>query len=438
MLSIDDLTGRRAKLAVVGLGYVGLPLAAAFGKVVEVIGFDISAKKIAELKEGFDATGELTRDDLAATRIDFTLDAARLAEASFLIVTVPTPIDEAKRPDLRPVESASRTIGRHLAKGSIVVFESTVYPGVTEEICVPILEAESGLKCGVDFSVGYSPERINPGDKVHTVDKIVKVVSGLDAATLATVAAVYELVVSAGVHRAASIKVAEAAKVIENTQRDLNIALMNELALIFGRLGIPTRDVLAAAGTKWNFLKFTPGLVGGHCIGVDPYYLTFKAESIGYHPQVILAGRRINDGMGKHVAEMTVKELIRADKAVKGARVLVLGLTFKENVPDIRNSKVIDIVRELAEYGVEVVIHDPVADPAEAAHEYGVTLTPLDAVQDVDGVVWAVAHQEFAALDFSRLGKLYRDGGSGKVLIDVKAQLDPVAARQAGYYYWSL
>jgi len=438
MLSIDDLTSRRAKLAVVGLGYVGLPLAAAFGKIADVIGFDISAKKIAELKDGFDVTGELTRDDLAATRIDFTLDAARLAEASFLIVTVPTPIDEAKRPDLRPVESASRTIGRHLARGSIVVFESTVYPGVTEEICVPILEAESGLKCGVDFSVGYSPERINPGDKVHTVDKIVKVVSGLDAATLATVAAVYELVVSAGVHRAATIKVAEAAKVIENTQRDLNIALMNELALIFGRLGIPTRDVLAAAGTKWNFLKFTPGLVGGHCIGVDPYYLTFKAESIGYHPQVILAGRRINDGMGKHVAEMTVKELIRADKAVKGARVLVLGLTFKENVPDIRNSKVIDIVRELAEYGIEVVIHDPVADPAEAAHEYGVTLTPLDAVQAVDAVVWAVAHQDFAALDFARLGKLYREGDEGKVLIDVKAQLDPAAARQAGYYYWSL
>ena len=438
MFSIDDLTSRRAKLAVVGLGYVGLPLAAAFGKVTEVIGFDISAKKIAELKDGFDATGELARDDLAATRIDFTLDAARLAEASFLIVTVPTPIDEAKRPDLRPVESASRTIGRHLSKGSIVVFESTVYPGVTEEICVPILEAESGLKCGSDFSVGYSPERINPGDKVHTVDKIVKVVSGLDAATLATVAAVYELVVTAGVHRAASIKVAEAAKVIENTQRDLNIALMNELALIFGRLGIPTRDVLAAAGTKWNFLKFTPGLVGGHCIGVDPYYLTFKAESIGYHPQVILAGRRINDGMGKHVAEMTVKELIRADKAVKGARVLVLGLTFKENVPDIRNSKVIDIVRELAEYGIEVVIHDPVADPAEAAHEYGVTLTPLDAVQAVDAVVWAVAHQDFAALDFGRLGKLYREDAGGKVLIDVKAQLDPAAARNAGYYYWSL
>ncbi len=438
MFSIDDLTSRRAKLAVVGLGYVGLPLAAAFGKVTEVIGFDISAKKIAELKDGFDATGELTRDDLAATRIDFTLDAARLAEASFLIVTVPTPIDEAKRPDLRPVESASRTIGRHLSKGSIVVFESTVYPGVTEEICVPILEAESGLKCGSDFSVGYSPERINPGDKVHTVDKIVKVVSGLDAATLATVAAVYELVVTAGVHRAASIKVAEAAKVIENTQRDLNIALMNELALIFGRLGIPTRDVLAAAGTKWNFLKFTPGLVGGHCIGVDPYYLTFKAESIGYHPQVILAGRRINDGMGKHVAEMTVKELIRADKAVKGARVLVLGLTFKENVPDIRNSKVIDIVRELAEYGIEVVIHDPVADPAEAAHEYGVTLTSLDAVQAVDAVVWAVAHQDFAALDFGRLGKLYREDAGGKVLIDVKAQLDPAAARNAGYYYWSL
>jgi UDP-N-acetyl-D-glucosamine/UDP-N-acetyl-D-galactosamine dehydrogenase len=438
MFSIDDLTGRRTKLAVVGLGYVGLPLAAAFGRIVDVLGFDISAKKIAELKQGFDATGELSREELAATRIEFTLDAARLAEARFLIVTVPTPIDAAKRPDLGPVEAASRTIGRHLARGSVVVYESTVYPGVTEEICVPILEAESGLKCGVDFSVGYSPERINPGDKVHTVDKIVKVVSGQDAATLEAVAAVYERVVAAGVHRASSIRVAEAAKVIENTQRDLNIALMNELALIFGRLGIPTRDVLAAAGTKWNFLNFTPGLVGGHCIGVDPYYLTFKAESIGYHPQVILAGRRINDGMGKYVAEMTVKELIRADKAVKGARVLVLGLTFKENVPDIRNSKVIDIVRELAEYGIDVVIHDPVADPAEAAHEYGVTLTPLDAVPAVDAVVWAVAHQDFAPLGFERLSGFFRDDGKGKVLVDVKSQLDAAAARQAGFLYWCL
>ncbi len=439
MLTIDDLTNRRSKLAVVGLGYVGLPLAAAFGRVCEVIGFDISTKKVGELEQGFDATGELSREELAATRIDFTAEPFHLAEAGFIIVTVPTPIDAAKRPDLRPVEAASRSIGRHLAKGSIVVYESTVYPGVTEEICVPILEGESGLKCGVDFTVGYSPERINPGDKVHTVDRIVKVVSGQDTATLETVAAVYELVVTAGVHRAGSIKVAEAAKVIENTQRDLNIALMNELALIFGRLGIPTREVLAAAGTKWNFLNFTPGLVGGHCIGVDPYYLTFKAESIGYHPQVILAGRRINDGMGKYVAEMTVKELIRADKAVKGARVLVLGLTFKENVPDIRNSKVIDIVHELAEYGIEVQIYDPIADPAEARHEYGVELVALEAAGAVDAVVWAVAHDCFRKeLPVERLTALCGNGNGRGVVVDVKSLLDGVRVEAAGLRYWCL
>ncbi len=333
MVSIEQIKNRNAKIAVVGLGYVGLPLAAAFGHKADVIGFDIDERKMAQLREGNDTTGELTSAQLAATRLDYTTDPARLKEAQFLIVTVPTPIDGNNKPDLRPIESASRMIGANLAPGSIVVYESTVYPGVTEEIAVPILEEVSGLKCGVDFKVGYSPERINPGDKVHTVDKIIKVVAGQDTETLETVAQVYELVITAGVHRAASIKVAEAAKVIENTQRDLNIALMNELALIFGRMGIPTRDVLAAAGTKWNFLPFTPGLVGGHCIGVDPYYLTYKAEQIGYHPQVILAGRRINDGMGKHVAEQTVKKLIVADKAVKGARVLILGLTFKENCP---------------------------------------------------------------------------------------------------------
>jgi len=437
-VSVEDIRSGRRQLAVVGLGYVGLPLAAAFGRLGEVIGFDISPVKIAQLKEHHDATGELSAAELAAARIEFTLDPARLKNASFLIVTVPTPIDEFKKPDLRPVEAASRTIGRNLARGSIIVFESTVYPGVTEEVCVPILEAESGLKCGIDFKVGYSPERINPGDKVHTVDKIVKVVSGQDGETLETVAQVYELIVAAGVHRASSIRVAEAAKVIENTQRDLNIALMNELAIIFNRLGIPTRDVLRAAGTKWNFLNFTPGLVGGHCIGVDPYYLTHKAEAIGYHPQVILAGRRINDGMGKYVAEMTVKKLIEADRTVKGARVLVLGLTFKENVPDIRNTKVIDIVRELQEFGLEVVIHDPVADPAEAAHEYGVSLVSLAEAGPVDVVLWAVAHQQFAALDFHRLHSLFREDGAGKVLIDVKSQLVSAAAREAGFIYWSL
>ncbi len=438
MVTVSDITAKNKKIALVGLGYVGLPLAAAFGHVAEVIGFDIHAGKITQLKEGYDATGELTSADLAATAIDYTTDTARLKEASFVIVTVPTPIDEHNKPDLTPVESASRAIGQNLAKGSIVVFESTVYPGVTEDICVPILEAESGLKCGVDFKVGYSPERINPGDKVHTVDKIVKVVSGQDAETLETVAKVYELVVTAGVHRAASIKVAEAAKVIENTQRDLNIALMNELALIFGKLGIPTMDVLEAAGTKWNFLKFTPGLVGGHCIGVDPYYLTHKAEEIGYNPQVILAGRRINDGMGKHVAETTVKHLIHADKRVKGARVLVLGLTFKENCPDIRNTKVVDIVRELQDYGAEVLVHDPMVDAAAAQHEYGLDLVSLDDLEPVDAIVWAVAHTAFDGITTDQLTKLCGNGNGSGVVMDVKAVLRKDDVEKVGLRYWSL
>lgn len=438
MVTVETIKKKQAKIALVGLGYVGLPLAAAFGKVVEVLGFDINDKKIAELRRGYDATGELSEEQLAATRIDYTLDPARLKEARFFIVTVPTPIDEHRRPDLRPVESAARTIGRNLMPGSIVVFESTVYPGVTEEICVPILETESGLKCGVDFKVGYSPERINPGDKVHTVDKIVKVVSGQDEEALETIASVYALVVTAGVHRAASIKVAEAAKVIENTQRDLNIALMNELAIIFGKLGISTRDVLAAAGTKWNFLNFTPGLVGGHCIGVDPYYLTFKAEEIGYHPEVILAGRRINDGMGKYVAEHTVKKLIHSGKAVRGARVLVLGLTFKEDVPDIRNSKVIDIIRELQDYGVEVLVTDPCADAEEARHEYDLQLVDVEAVGRVDAVVWAVAHEQFRErFTPATLKQICCNDGCG-VVVDVKGVLSRGAVEQEGLVYWGL
>ena len=438
MVSVEQIKNREKKIAVVGLGYVGLPLAAALSQVADVIGFDVSETKIAELRNGVDATGELSAIEMEAALIDYTLDPARLREASFLIVTVPTPIDGHRKPDLGPVESASHTIGRNLSPGSIVVYESTVYPGVTEEVCVPILEAESGLVCGVDFSVGYSPERINPGDKVHTVDKIIKVVSGLDAATLDTVAGVYQLVVSAGVHRASSIQVAEAAKVIENTQRDLNIALMNELALIFDRMNIPTRDVLAAAGTKWNFLNFTPGLVGGHCIGVDPYYLTFKAEAIGYNPQVILAGRRINDGMGKYIAETTVKKLIQSDKAVKGARILLLGLTFKENVPDIRNSKVIDIVRELQEYGVDVLVHDPVADPQESRREYGVELVDLPGLSPVDGVVWAVAHEPFKTLSPEQLQALCSRGNGQGVIIDVKNQLEQSAVEAVGLSYWGL
>lgn len=438
MVSIDDILQRKAKIAIIGLGYVGLPLAAAFGHKVDVIGFDIDERKMAQLRDGFDATGELSAEQLSATQIDYTTYQARLQDARFHIVTVPTPIDDNNKPDLKPIESASRMIGANLAKGSIVVYESTVYPGVTEEIAVPILEAVSGLKCGVDFKVGYSPERINPGDKVHTVDKIIKVVSGQDAETLDTVAKVYELVVSVGVHRAASIKVAEAAKVIENTQRDLNIALMNELALIFGKLGISTREVLAAAGTKWNFLPFTPGLVGGHCIGVDPYYLTYKAEAIGYNPQVILAGRRINDGMGKHVAEQTVKKLIMQDKPVKGARVLVLGLTFKENCPDVRNTKVVDIVAELEEYGVDVLIHDPMADAEVTKHEYGLDLIDLEGLAPVDGVVWAVAHSAFAEITPNKLKALCCNGNGCGVVMDVKGMLDKNEVEGTGLGYWSL
>lgn len=438
MVTIDQIVSKKAKIAVVGLGYVGLPLAAALGHKVDVLGLDICEQKIKELRDGFDATGELSSEQLATTYIDYTTDVARLSEASFIIVTVPTPIDDAKKPDLTPVESASRSIGRNLSKGSIVVYESTVYPGVTEEICVPILESESGLKCGIDFKVGYSPERINPGDKVHTVDKIIKVVSGQDDDTLEKVARVYELVVTAGVHRASSIKVAEAAKVIENTQRDLNIALMNELALIFDKLDIPTNDVLEAAGTKWNFLKFTPGLVGGHCIGVDPYYLTHKAEAVGYLPQVILAGRRINDGMGKFIAEQTVKKLIQTDKAVKGARVLVLGLTFKEDVPDIRNSKVIDIVRELEEYGVTVMVCDPLASAVEVKAEYGIDLIDLEVAGRVDAIICAVAHGKFKArLPDMLKGLCCNENGCG-VVIDVKAMLDRASVECLDLKYWSL
>jgi UDP-N-acetyl-D-glucosamine/UDP-N-acetyl-D-galactosamine dehydrogenase len=438
MVTLENIRNRNDKIAVVGLGYVGLPLAVAFARKAEVIGFDISEKKITELQQAIDATGEVSRADLQSVKLNYTRDPAHLTAARFFIVTVPTPIDQARKPDLRPVESASRTIGRHLQRGSIVVYESTVYPGVTEEICVPILETESGLKCGVDFKVGYSPERINPGDKVHTVDKIIKVVSGQDAETLETVAGIYELVVTAGVHRAASIKVAEAAKVIENTQRDLNIALMNELSIIFGKLDIPTHDVLAAAGTKWNFLKFVPGLVGGHCIGVDPYYLTHKAEMVGYHPQVILAGRKINDGMGKYVAEQTVKKLIQAGKMVKGARVLVLGLTFKEDVPDIRNTKVVDILAELNEYGVVSLVHDPHADADEARHEYGLELVELKTETSYDAVIFAVNHRDFAALDVARLKQLTGSADEPGVIVDVKAVLDRTAVEAAGLVYWSL
>jgi UDP-N-acetyl-D-galactosamine dehydrogenase len=438
LVTIDQIRKKKAKIAVVGLGYVGLPLAAAFGKKVDVIGFEIHADKVRQLEEGFDATGELSAEDLTNTQIKYTTNPADLREADFIIVTVPTPIDKNNNPDLSPMEKASQAIGQNLKKGAIIVYESTVYPGVTEDICVPILEHESGLKCGIDFKVGYSPERINPGDKVHTVEKIMKVVSGMDLETLDTVAQVYELVITAGVHRASSIKVAEAAKVIENTQRDLNIALINELALIFNKLDIPTMDVLAAAGTKWNFLKFTPGLVGGHCIGVDPYYLTHKAEQIGYLPQVILAGRRINDGMGKYVAENTIKQMIKTGKVIKGSRVLVLGLTFKENVPDIRNTKVVDIVHELEDYGIEVMIHDPHANAEETLHEYGLKLTELPAVGQVDAVIYTVSHQAFANIGISQFKQLCSNGHGQGVVIDVKNILKRADVEAAGMVYWSL
>ncbi|MFH0798587.1 MAG: nucleotide sugar dehydrogenase [Pseudomonadota bacterium] len=426
----------KRKIAVVGLGYVGLPVAVAFGKHDEVIGFDISVRRIAELKEGRDLTGEVNAEDIRSTKINFTSDPTSLKTADFIIVAVPTPIDDAKRPDLTPVIKASETVGRNLSRGAIVVYESTVYPGVTEDVCLPILERESGLKASIDFKVGYSPERINPGDREHTFTKIKKVVSGEDSASLDIIAAVYSSVVTAGVHRASSIKVAEAAKVIENTQRDLNLALMNELSVLFNKMGIDTREVLEAAGTKWNFLPFEPGLVGGHCIGVDPYYLTYKAEQIGYHPQVILAGRRINDSMGKYVAEQTVKHMIASGKTIKGSRVLVLGITFKEDIPDIRNTRVVDIIGELKEYGCDVHVYDPYADCQEVYEEYGLKLlaNPSDCAS-YDGVVVAVKHRQFRELGIEGLKRL---SGGSSVLADVKGIFCADEARAQGMTYWRL
>jgi len=422
-------------ISVIGLGYVGLPVAVAFGKVHRTIGFDINRTRISELRDGYDRTREVTPEDLAAADILYTDSIEQLRSANFHIVAVPTPIDEANQPDLRLMCRASETIGAALKRGDIVVYESTVYPGVTEEECLPILERVSGLRGGIDFSLGYSPERINPGDKEHTFTTIRKVVSGQNAETLEIVANVYSSVVTAGVFRASSIKVAEAAKVIENTQRDLNIALMNELALIFDRLGIDTGEVLAAAGSKWNFLKFSPGLVGGHCIGVDPYYLTHKAEKVGYIPQVILAGRRINDGMGKFVAQRAVKEIIKAGHAVLDSVVTVLGLTFKEDCPDLRNSKVVDIIHELQDYGLEVQVCDPLADPKEAAHEYGVTLVPRASLKPAVAVIAAVAHAEYRGLKVAELTAMM---GADPVLIDVKGLYNRKEMALAGIRIWTL
>jgi UDP-N-acetyl-D-galactosamine dehydrogenase len=423
-------------VAVIGLGYVGLPLVVAFGKQRRTIGFDISQGKVESCQRGVDPSRELPDAELrAATHALYTADPALLGEADIIVAAVPTPVDEAHIPDFRPLIGASASIGRHMKKGTTVIYESTVYPGATEEVCIPVLERESGLKWKQDFFVGYSPERINPGDTEHTLTRILKVVSGDTPETLEKVARLYESIVEPGVHRAPSIKAAEAAKVIENTQRDLNIALMNELSIIFDRMGIDTGDVLEAAGTKWNFLKFKPGLVGGHCIGVDPYYLTHKAEMLGYQPQVILAGRRINDSMGKFIAEQTVKQMIAAGSYVKDARVSVLGLTFKENCSDLRNSKVIDIIHELKSYGVEVSVTDPQADAAEAMHEYGVRLVAWDALPRSDAIVAAVAHREFAQLSAEDLSRKLIKGGA---FIDVKSAFDAAALRAAGYRVWRL
>ncbi len=434
----EKLVSGEEKLSLVGLGYVGMPIAVAFAKKIKVVGFDLNEEKIGLYKSGVDPTNEVGDEVIRNTKVDFTADPARLKEAKFHIVAVPTPVNDDHTPDLSPVEGASRILGQNLTKGSVVVFESTVYPGVTEEICVPILEKESGLTCGVDFKIGYSPERINPGDKVHRLETITKIVSGMDGETLDTVAKVYELVVEVGVYRAESIKVAEAAKVIENSQRDINIAFMNELSIIFHKMGIDTKSVLEAAGTKWNFLPFMPGLVGGHCIGVDPYYLTYKAEQLGYHSQIILSGRRINDDMGKYVAESLVKALIKANIAVKHAKVAILGFTFKENCPDTRNTKVIDIYRELGEYGIVPVVVDPAADAAEAERLYGITFQTMDDIRDVDALVIAVAHDQFLSLDREKISSFYDPAHKRKVLLDLKGILNRSEYLTEDYRYWRL
>lgn len=435
---------KKENISVIGLGYVGMPLAIAFAKKINVIGFDVNKEKIELYKQGIDVTNEVGNKALKETTALMTSDENKLKEAKFHIIAVPTPINDDKTPDLRPIIGASRVLGRNLAKGSIVVYESTVYPGVTEEVCIPILEEESNMKCGVDFKVGYSPERINPGDKLHRLENITKVVSGMDEESLENIASIYELIIEAGVHRAESIKVAEAAKVIENSQRDINIAFINELSMIFNKMEIDTKAVLEASGTKWNFLKFYPGLVGGHCIGVDPYYLTHKAEQIGYHSQVILSGRRINDGMGKYVGESTVKNLIKANKQVKGAKVAILGMTFKEDCPDVRNSKVIDIINELKEYGINVFVADPIADENEVKREYGIELTKFENIKNVDAVIVAVGHKEYIELNLESIKKLYEkkpellNSEDKLVLVDVKGIFDRKEAQLKNYLYWRL
>ena len=434
----EKIKNREEKIALVGLGYVGMPIAVEFSKHVNVIGFDINKAKVDAYKRGEDPTQEVGNAAIVACSVDWTSDEKKLREAKFIIVAVPTPINDDTTPDLSPVIGSSTIVGRNLSKGAIVVYESTVYPGVTEETCVPILEKESGLKCGVDFKVGYSPERINPGDKLHRLTNIKKIVSGMDAESLEEIASVYQIVVEAGVHKASCIKVAEAAKVIENSQRDINIAFMNELSIIFNKMGIDTLEVLEAAGTKWNFLPFRPGLVGGHCIGIDPYYLTYRAEQFGYHSQIILAGRRINDDMGKYIAEQTVKQLIAADKPIRSARIGVLGMTFKEDCPDARNSKVNDIIVELEEYGINPIVCDPVADKEDVKKFYGIDLVDMSELKNLDCLIIAVAHKAFK--DLSRdelLGMLRRDGSRG-VVVDVKGIRTRKEFEEAGCKYWRL
>lgn len=425
------------KIAVIGLGYVGLPLAVELAKHFDVIGFDVNESKLQKYRGGIDVTDEVGDEGIQQTTMEFTSDENRIKEAKFIIVSVPTPINVDKTPDLSPVTGASETIGRNLTKGSIVVYESTVYPGTTEEICIPILEKESGLTYGEDFKAGYSPERINPGDKINTLTKITKIVSGSDEEALEEVSSLYGSIIKAGVHEAESIKVAEAAKVIENSQRDINIAFMNELSMVFNKMDIPTKQVLRAAGTKWNFLKFTPGLVGGHCIGVDPYYFTYKAEQLGYHSQIILAGRKINDDMGKYVASNIIKKMIHAKQDVSKAKVAIMGLTFKEDCGDVRNTRVIDIIDELKDYEIDVVVHDPMADKEEVKREYGIDLVDKSEIKDVDAIVVAVGHQLFSNYNLDNFDKLYKNPNK-KVLIDIKEILDRDEATNRGYHYWSL
>jgi len=427
---------RREKISVIGLGYVGMPLAIEFAKVANVVGYDISKEKVQKYIEGIDITNEVGDEEIRKTKALFTWEEERIRECKFHIVAVPTPINLDKTPDLSPVIGACKTIGRNLTAGSIVVFESTVYPGVTEEICIPVLEKESGLRSGIDFKVGYSPERINPGDKVHTLSNIVKIVSGMDEESLEVIARVYEMIIKAGVYRAKSIKVAEAAKVVENSQRDINIAFMNELAIVFDKMDIDTNEVIKAMNTKWNSLGFYPGLVGGHCIGVDPYYFIYKAEQLGYHSQIISSGRKINDDMGKFVADAVIKQLIKADKKVKSAKVAIFGITFKENCPDVRNSKVVDIINHLKEYEINPIVIDPEANAEEAFNEYRVNLTSLEDARDIDAIVLAVAHDKFKSISLDELSKYYID--NNKVLIDVKSIMERNEAICKGYLYWSL